>query len=141
MLLTRLTVVQSLLQLSSRNLVKAHADQVVRINLGDRVCFFDKLESFLAVEFPLGRIMLVFGHVQLVAGKHVHSFDPKLLVFKKMSLLLSVVNAFRVQSFTQNVGESLDLVSTVVHELQSYKKGSRYLQQLLTSIQWVLFQW
>lgn len=53
LLLTCLAVTLRLLQLTGCNLIKTHADQVVRIDLRNRVGFLNELEAPLAVELAL----------------------------------------------------------------------------------------
>ena len=88
-----------LLELAGSDFIKAHAYQVVRINLGDSVCLFNELEAALAVAFALLGILFVFGEVELVTGQYVHGFDPKFVVFEEVAFLLSVVDSFGVEGF------------------------------------------
>jgi hypothetical protein len=80
--------------LSSRNLVKTHAYQVVRVNLRDSVGLFNQLEPTLAMQLALLTIMLVLRQVKLMPGKHIHCFNSLLFVLKQMAFLLSIINTF-----------------------------------------------
>lgn len=66
LLLAVFKVALGLLELTNCDLVEAHADQVVGINLRNRVCFLDKLKSTLTMELALMRVELILSEVQLV---------------------------------------------------------------------------
>jgi hypothetical protein len=101
LLLAGLVIALSLLQLTGRYLVEAHADKIVWINLRDGVGFFDQFEAAETVRLALVGIRLVLRQVQVMASEHVHCSDSFLFVFEEVALLLHGVDAIVLKSFSK----------------------------------------
>jgi len=115
-LLASFTVALGLLELTSSDLIEAHADQVVGVNLRNCVCFFDELVSFLADLLALVDFFLLFKHVQLVSSEDIHGLDSLFLVLEQVAFLDSVIEAIFAQGFTQDVRKLRRVSLSIVHQ-------------------------
>ena len=108
----------SLLELTSCDFIKAHAAEIVLINLRYFVSLLDQFVAFLTVFTANCGVWLGFHKVQLMASEHIYSPDSLLLILEQVTLLHTVFETVLPKSLRQQTRELLSLAIAVVHQLE-----------------------
>ena len=115
LLLAGLTIQLRLLQTALRDVVEAHAHEVVGRVVRAHVGLFDQFEAKLKMLPAAVKILLCLHQVQLVTSESIHRSDPLALVRKEVLVGEPLIDAAIYKRFTQYVLERLRVSSPVVH--------------------------
>ena len=98
--LTVVVVTLSLLKLTRCDLVKAHAEEVVLVDLRDCIRIVDEIDNFFLMQLAFLWLTFSLHQVKLVTGEHIDGPNALFLIFKQVALLDPTIKFFLTQGLS-----------------------------------------